>query len=55
MSTGTLKKNRVVEWLFSTLYYLMRTMIMHTRLNENLKTIIWPGCAATAKKLETLW
>ena len=32
----------------------MRTMMAHTGLNENLKTGLWPECAATKEKLEKI-
>ena len=32
----------------------MHDMIVHAGINENLKTDIWPECAATSKKLENI-
>ena len=36
------------------LYSYMRTMMAHVGLNDNLKTGLWPECAATTTKLENI-
>ena len=53
-SPGTPQKNGVVEQGFATLYASMHTMMEHAELNEKLKTVLWPKCAATATKLENI-
>ena len=53
-SQGTPQKNGVVEQGFSTLYSRMRAMMVYTGLHENLKTGLWPKCAATATKIEII-
>ena len=54
MSPRTRQKNGVVERGFATLYYRMRAMMAHAGLHENLKTGLWPECAATATKIENM-
>ena len=52
MSPGTPRKNDIVEWVFARLYFHIHTIIMHTEIHENPKTVLWPECTATANKLE---
>ena len=52
MSPGTPQKNGIVERGFSTLYSQIHAIMVHKGFHENLKTGIWPECAATATKLE---
>ena len=42
MSSGTPQQNGVVESVFATIYSHMRAMMVHTGINENLKTSLWP-------------
>ena len=44
----------MVEGIFATLYSQMRGMMVHELLHENLKTNIWPKCAAIATKLKNI-
>ena len=44
----------MVEQGFATIYYQMRATMVHTVLHENLKTGLWPKCAATSTKLENI-
>ena len=53
-SPGTPHQNGVVEQVFASLYSRMRLMITHAGLHENIKTGIWPKCAATVTKLENI-
>ena len=41
-SPGPPQKNGVVELLFDTLYSIMRAVMTHGGIPENLKTGIWP-------------
>ena len=54
-STGTTQQNGVVERGFAKLYSRMHAMMAHVGLHENLKSGLWPKCAATSTKLEKLW
>ena len=42
----------MAERVLATLYYWMRTMMVHVGIHENLKTGLWLKFAATATKLE---
>ena len=44
----------MVERIFVTLYSRIRVMMTHMGRLENLKTVLWPECAATATKLENI-
>ena len=54
MSPGTPQQNSAVNWGFITLYSQMRVMMAQAGKYENLKTGLWPKCAATATKLENI-
>ena len=44
----------MVERGFVKIYKRMLMMMTHVRIHENLKTGIWPKCAATATKLKNI-
>ena len=50
MSPGTPQKNGVVEQVFDTAYYRMRTIMAHTVIHGKLSTELWFECVATKKK-----
>ena len=54
MSPSTPQQNSVIEWGFATLYYRISTIQANIRLDENLKTVLWTECRATATKLENM-
>ena len=47
-------KNGVVERWFVTLYSWIYIIMVHTGLNDTLKTGLWPECAATVTELENI-
>ena len=53
-SPCTLQKNGVVEWVFATFYSQIQAMMEHAGLHEKLKTDLWPECASTTTKLESI-
>ena len=44
----------MVERGFATLYSQMHAMMTHVVLQENLKTVLWPECAAITIELENI-
>ena len=54
LSPGNPQKNGVVEQGFGTLYSLVKAMMAHGVLNENLNTVLWPKYMETATKLENI-
>ena len=53
-SPGTLHKYGMAEQGFATLYYRIRTIMANAGPHENLKTDLWPECAATTTKLKNI-
>ena len=54
ISKGNPNKIDVAEQVFATLYYHMCAIMVHMGIHENLKTRIWPKCAAMATKPENI-
>ena len=54
ISPGDPQKNGVLERLFTTIYFWMCVMIVHTVLHEKLNYFLWPKLLATATKLENI-
>ena len=53
-SPGTSQKNVSVEQGFYKICSRMRVMMTHSGLHKNLKTGLWPECAANATKIENI-
>ena len=53
-SLGNPQQNGMLERIFATLHSVMCVMMTQVGLHENLRTGIWPDCAATATKLENI-
>ena len=53
-SLGNPQQNGMLERIFATLHSGMCVMMTQAGLHENLKTGLWPECAATTTKLKNI-